>query len=151
MSGIICCGCSILAVLVLQFALIQWRNDLNKIQEESKSQQNRDLLMNLTARTPSFVSSWTSVSPVKKHYGCQDPWKSVAGEDRSGRPDKGTDFFLKPLIFTSTLKSFSKVEDNCAWSSQGYDWSGRPDKLGKWYENFDLITRKFFLTEPRNP
>ena len=43
MSGIICCACSILAISVLQFALIQWRNDLNKIQEKSESQQNRDL------------------------------------------------------------------------------------------------------------
>ena len=40
---IICCACSILAISVLQFALIQWRNDLNKIQEKSESQQNRDL------------------------------------------------------------------------------------------------------------
>ena len=40
--GIICCACSILAISVLQFALIQWRNDLNKIQEENESQQNRD-------------------------------------------------------------------------------------------------------------
>ena len=44
--------------------------------------------MNLIARTPSFVSSSTSVSPDKKCYGNQDPWKSVAGEDRSGRPGK---------------------------------------------------------------
>ena len=39
-------------------------------------------MMNLIARTPSFVSSSTSVSPVKRYYGNQDPWKSVAGEDR---------------------------------------------------------------------
>ena len=38
MSGIICCACSTLAISVLQFALIQWRNDLNKIQEKSESQ-----------------------------------------------------------------------------------------------------------------
>ena len=43
MSGIICCACSILAISVLQFALIQWRRDLNKIQEKSESQQNQDL------------------------------------------------------------------------------------------------------------
>ena len=42
MSGIICCACSILAISVLQFALIQWRNDLNTIQEKNESQQNRD-------------------------------------------------------------------------------------------------------------
>ena len=43
LGGIICCACSILAISVLQFALIQWRSDLNKIQEKSESQQNRDL------------------------------------------------------------------------------------------------------------
>ena len=61
--------------------------------------------MNLIARTPSFVSSSTSVSPGKKHYGSQDPWKSVAGEDRSGRPDKGTDLFKS---FSST--DYSKLD-----------------------------------------
>ena len=50
-------------------------------------------MKNLIARTPSFVSSSTSVSPGKRHYASQDPWKSIAGEDRSGRPDKGTDLF----------------------------------------------------------
>ena len=60
--------------------------------EEPVTAKSRPM-MNLIARTPSFVSSSTSVSPVKKHYGSQDPWKSVAGEDRSDRPDKGTDLF----------------------------------------------------------
>ena len=50
-------------------------------------------MMNLIARTLSFVSSSTSVSPVKRHYGSQDPWSSIAKEDRSGRLDKGTDLF----------------------------------------------------------
>ena len=35
--------CSILAISVLQFALIQWRNDLNKNQEKDVSQHNHDL------------------------------------------------------------------------------------------------------------
>ena len=43
MSGIICCACLILAISVLQFALLQWRSDLNKIQEKNESQQNQDL------------------------------------------------------------------------------------------------------------
>ena len=82
-------------------------------------------MMNLIARTPSFVSSSTSVSPGKKHYGSQDLWKSVAGEDRSGRPDKGTHlfeasdhYFHEPFMegFYSTNYSrlclvFSKVEN----------------------------------------
>ena len=49
--------------------------------------------MSLIARTPSHVSSSTSVSLGKRNYGSQDPWCSIAKEDRSGRPDKGTDSF----------------------------------------------------------
>ena len=37
------CLFNILPFSVLQFALIQWRSDLNKIQENSESQQNQDL------------------------------------------------------------------------------------------------------------
>ena len=50
-------------------------------------------LMNLIARTPSVVSSSTSLSPGKRCYGSQDPWRSIGGEDGSRRPDKGTDLF----------------------------------------------------------
>ena len=75
-------------------------------------------MMNLTAKTPSFVSSSTSVSPGKKHYGCQDPWKSVVADDRSGQPDK----------LSSTV--YSKLDYDRAWSSQ--EWksgaAGQPDK-----------------------
>ena len=60
--------------------------------EERVTAKSRPM-MNLIARTPSFVSSSTSVSPGKKHYGSQDPWISIGGQDRSGRPDKGTNLF----------------------------------------------------------
>ena len=60
--------------------------------EERVTAKSRPM-MNLIARTPSLVSSSTSVSMGKRHYGNQDPWKSVAGEERSGRPDIGTDQF----------------------------------------------------------
>ena len=61
-------------------------------EEERVTAKSRPM-MNLIARTPSFVSSSTSVSPGKKHYGSQDPWSSIAGEDRSGRLGKETDLF----------------------------------------------------------
>ena len=84
-------------------------------------------MMNLIARTPSFVSSSTSVSPVKRYYGKQDPWKSVVAEDRSGQPDKETE------SFSSTVHS--KLDYDRAWSSQEWkaeatthDRSGQPDK-----------------------
>ena len=45
-------------------------------------------MMNLTARTPSFVSSSASSNPVRTSYGYQDPERSVAGVDRSGKPER---------------------------------------------------------------
>ena len=50
-------------------------------------------MMNLIARTPSHVSSSTSISLEKRSYGNQNPKNSMAKEDRSGRPDKGTDLY----------------------------------------------------------
>ena len=70
-------------------------------------------MMNLIARTPSFVSSSTSVSPGEKYNGNQDPWKSVAGEDRSGQPGKERELSGN---FSST--DFSKLDYDRAWSSQ---------------------------------
>ena len=49
-------------------------------------------MMNLIARTPSHVSSSTSVSPGKKSYGNQNPWSAKAEkEDRTGQPVVGSD------------------------------------------------------------
>ena len=80
-------------------------------------------MMNLIARTPSFVSSSTSLSPVKRYYGNQDPWKSVVADDRSGQLDR----------LSST--DYSKLDCDRAWSSQewksevtAHDRSGQPDK-----------------------
>ena len=84
-------------------------------------------MMNLIARTPSFVSSSTSVSPVKRYYGNQDPWKSVVGEDRLGQLGKQTE------SFSST--DYSKFDYDRVWSSQEWkaeaathDRSGQLDK-----------------------
>ena len=60
--------------------------------EERVTAKSRPMI-NLTARMPSFVSSSASSNPGRTSYGYQDPWKSVAGEDRSGRPGKETDLF----------------------------------------------------------
>ena len=45
-------------------------------------------MINLTARMPSVVSSSTSSNPGRTSYGCQDPGKSVASDERSGKPEK---------------------------------------------------------------
>ena len=109
--------------------------------EERVTAKSRPM-MNLIVRTPSFVSSSTSVSPGKKHYGSQDPWRSIEGEDRSGRPDKGTYLFEasnhyihEQFMESFSSASYSKLDDDRAWSSQEwktetttYDRSGRPDK-----------------------
>ena len=98
--------------------------------------------MNLVARTPSFVSSSTSVSSEKKYYGNQDPWSSIAKEDRSGLPDKGTDLFEasdhyyhEQFMESFSSASYSKLDDDRAWSTQEwqtetttYDRLGRPDE-----------------------
>ena len=99
-------------------------------------------MMYLIARTPSHVSSSTSVSPVKRSYGSQDPWSSIAKEDRSGRLVKGTDLFEasdhhyhEQFMESFSSASYSKWDDDRVWSSQEwkteiktYDRSGRPDK-----------------------
>ena len=128
MSGTIFCGCSTSAISVPQFALLQWRSEFNKNQEKNESQQNQNLMINLVARTPSFVSSSTSSSPGKKWYRNQDPWKSVVVDDRSGQPDR-----LSPA-------GYSKLDYDRSWSSQewksevtAHDRSGKNDKAS-WNE-----------------
>ena len=101
-------------------------------------------MMNLIARTPSFVSSSTSVSPGKRSYGSQDPWSSIAKEeDRSGRPDIGIDrlkasdhYYHEQFLESFSSASYSKWDDDRAWSSQEwrtdietYERSGRPDEI----------------------
>ena len=80
-------------------------------------------MMNLIARTPSVVSSSTSLSPGKRYYGKQDPWKSVVADDRPGQPDR----------LSST--DYSKLDYDRDWSSQewksevtAHDRSGQLDK-----------------------
>ena len=55
--------------------------------EERVTAKSRPM-MNLTARMPSVVSSSTSSNPGRTWHGYQDPGKSVAVDDRSGKPDR---------------------------------------------------------------
>ena len=76
-------------------------------------------MMNLTARTPSFVSSSASSNP-----GYQDPGKSVPSDDRTEKP-------------VETSRSDYLQEDYCrSWSSQ--EWksgAAEHDRSGKLEEN----------------
>ena len=53
--------------------------------EERVTAKSRPM-MNLTARTLSFVSSSASSNPGRTSYGYQDPGKSVLSDDRTGKP-----------------------------------------------------------------
>ena len=80
-------------------------------------------MMNLTARTPSFVSSSASSNPGRTSYGYQDPGKSVSSDDRTGKP-------------VETSRSDYLQEDyGRSWSSQEWksgavehDRSGKPEE-----------------------
>ena len=141
MSGIICCAFNIGHFSSTVCSDTMAKRSQQDSGEERVTAKSRPI-MNLIARTPSFVSSSTSVSPGKKHYGSQDPWKSVAGEDRSGRPGKETDLFEasdhyyhEQFMESFSSTDYSKLDYDRAWSSQEwktedttYDRSGRPDK-----------------------
>ena len=79
-------------------------------------------MMNLTARTPSFVSSSASSNPGRTSYGYQDPERSVPIDDRTGKP-------------VETSRSDNLQEDyGRSWSSQEWksgaaehDRSGKPE------------------------
>ena len=90
--------------------------------EERVTAKSRPM-MNLTARMPSVVSSSTSSNPGRTSYGYQDPGKSVASDDRSGKPEK------------PSPPGYSKEDYDQSWSSQewksgaaAHDRSGKPEK-----------------------
>ena len=79
--------------------------------------------MNLTARMPSVVSSSTSSNPGRTSYGYQDPGKSVASDDRSGKLER------------PSPPGYSKEDYGQSWSSQewksgaaAHDRSGKTEK-----------------------
>ena len=81
-------------------------------------------MMNFTARMPSVVSSSTSSNLVRTCHGYQDPEKSVAVDDRSGKPDR------------PSPAGYSKEDYGRSWSSQEWksgaaehDRSGKPEGI----------------------
>ena len=92
-------------------------------------------MMNLTARTPSFVSSSTSSNPVRTSYGYQDLGRSVASDDRSGKIEK------------PSPPGYSEEDYGQSWSSQvwksgaaDHDRSGKPEK-----PSWDILQKKLHL------
>ena len=81
-------------------------------------------MLNLTARTPSFVSSSASSNPGRTSYGYQDPERSVPIDDRTGK-----------LVETSR-SDYLQEDYGRSWSSQEWksgaaehDRSGKPEDI----------------------
>ena len=80
-------------------------------------------MMNLTARTPSFVSSSASSNPGRTSYGYQDPERHVL-DDRTGQPVE------------TSRSDYLQKDYGLSWSSQ--EWKsgdGEHDRSGKPEEN----------------
>ena len=89
--------------------------------EERVTAKSRPM-MNLTARTPSIVSSSASSNPGRTSYGYQDPGKSVPSDDRTGK------------LVQPSRSDYSQEDYGRSWSSQEWksgaaehDRSGKPE------------------------
>ena len=97
-------------------------------------------MMNLTAWMPSVVSSSTSSNPERTSYGCQDPGKSVASDDRSGKPEKPSPpGYSKRIMVNLGLLKSGKVE---LWST--IDQGNLRKLLGINCKKLPLIVRNLF-------
>ena len=80
-------------------------------------------MMNLTARTPSFVSSSASSNPGRTSYGYQDPEKHVL-DDRTGQPVE------------MSRSDCSQKDYGPSWSSQVWkSGNGEHDRPGQLDQN----------------
>ena len=91
--------------------------------EERVTAKSRPM-MNLTARTPSVVSSSASSNPGRNSYGYQNPGKSVPSDDRTEKP-------VQP-----SQSDYSQEDYGRSWSSQEWqsgaaerDRSGKPEEI----------------------
>ena len=91
--------------------------------EERVTAKSRPM-MNLTARTPSVVSSSASSNPGRTSYGYQNPEKSVARDDRTGK------------LVQPSQPGYSQEDHGQSWSSQEWksgtaehDRSGKPEEI----------------------
>ena len=78
-------------------------------------------MMNLTARTPSFVSSSASSNPGRTTYGHQDPERSVPIDDRTVKP-------VQPSQSDYTQEDYGRSWSSQEWKSGAaeHDRSGKP-------------------------
>ena len=91
--------------------------------EERVTAKSRPM-MNLTARTPSFVSSSASSNPGRTSYGYQDPGRSVASDDRTGK-------LVQPSRPDYTQEDYGRSWSSQEWKSGAaeHDRSGKPEEI----------------------
>ena len=103
-------------------------------------------MMNLTARTPSAVSSSASTIPGRTSYGYQDPERSVSSDDRTVKP-------VQPSQPDYTQEDYGR-----SWSSQEWkkvelrstiDRGNLRKCLGMHCKKLTLIVRNLFSAETR--
>ena len=96
--------------------------------EERVTAKSRPM-MNLTARMPSVLSSSTSSNPVRTSYGKQDPGKSVAGDDRSGKPEKTSWDIMQQVAPHREEPLLNGNAHSVRYGEMIHDGSGKPEKL----------------------
>ena len=81
-------------------------------------------MMNLTAITPSVVSSSASSNPGRTSYGYQDPTKSAPSDDRTEKP-------VQPSRPEYTQKDYGRSWSSQEWKSGAaeHDRSGKPEEI----------------------
>ena len=95
--------------------------------EERVAAKSRPM-MNLTQRMPSVVSSSTS-NPERTSYGYQDPGKSVAGDDRSGKPEKTSWDMMQQVAPRREEPLFDGNAQSVRYGEIIHDGSGKPDNV----------------------
>ena len=96
--------------------------------EERVTAKSRPM-MNLTARMPSVVSSSTSSNPLRTSYGYQDPGKSVAGDDRSGKPEKTSLDMIQQVAPHREELLLDGNAHSVRYGEMIHDGSVKPDKV----------------------
>ena len=85
--------------------------------------------MNLTVRMLSIVSSSTSSNPERTSYGYQDPGKSVAGDDRSGKPEKTFWDMMQKVDPHREEPLLGRNAHSARYGELIHDGSGKPETL----------------------
>ena len=96
--------------------------------EERVTAKSRPM-MNLTARMPSVVSSSTSSNPGRTSYGYQDPGKSVASDDRSGKPEKTSWDMMQQVVLHREEPLLDGNAHSVRYGEMIHDGLEKPDKV----------------------